>query len=45
MKFCYADESGHGSEITVIVGIVVDAQRMRRTKTDWEESLDHFSEM
>lgn len=38
MKFCYADESG-GKEITVVLGVVVDAIRMHRTKTDWEELL------
>lgn len=40
MKFCYVDESGHGSEITVVAGIIVDALRMHRTKDDWKELLD-----
>ena len=39
MKFCYADESGHGGGITVVVGVVVDALRMHRTKEDWENLL------
>ena len=40
MKFCYADESGVGSEVTVIAGVVIDAQRMNRAKIDWDELLD-----
>ncbi len=36
MKFCYVDESGTGREpYAVMVGIVVDAQRMRVTKNQW----------
>jgi hypothetical protein len=44
MKFCYCDESGTGDEpIAVMVGIVVDAQRMHLTKQDWTELLDALS--
>lgn len=33
MKFCYVDESGTGDEpYAVMVGIVVDTQRMHVTK-------------
>ena len=39
MKFCYADESGHGAEYMVIVGVVVDAIRMHRTKEDWNDLI------
>lgn len=44
VNFCYCDESGTGSEpIAVMVGIVVDSQRMHITKKDWMELLDHLS--
>ena len=36
MKFCYADESGHGAEILVVAGVIVDATRMQRTKAALE---------
>jgi len=37
MKFCYIDESGTGDEpYAVMVGIIVDAMRMRPTKSDWD---------
>ena len=40
MKLCYCDESGTGDEpIAVMVGIVVDAQRMRVAKEHWTELL------
>jgi hypothetical protein len=40
MKFCYVDESGTGAEpYAVMVGIVVDALRMRPTKADWDVLL------
>jgi uncharacterized protein DUF3800 len=40
MKLCYCDESGTGDEpIAVMVGIVVDAQRMHVTKEHWSELL------
>jgi len=40
LKFCYIDESGTGDEpYAVMVGIVVDALRMRPTKVDWEQFL------
>ena len=40
MKFCYVDESGTGDEdYAVMVGIIVDALRMRPTKTAWDSLL------
>lgn len=46
MKFCYLDESGTGDEpYAVMVGVVVDAQRMRPTKADWAELLATLSEV
>jgi len=40
MKICYCDESGTGDEpIAVMVGVVVDAQRMHVTKNDWKNLL------
>lgn len=44
MKFCYIDESGTGSEpYAVMVGVVVDAYRMRLTKAEWDELLTTLS--
>jgi len=44
MNFCYCDESGTGEEPTaVMVGIVVDSQRMHITKEDWMGLLNHLS--
>jgi hypothetical protein len=44
MKFCYIDESGTGSEpFGVMVGVVVDAHRMRPTKEEWQKLLDELS--
>jgi hypothetical protein len=44
MKFCYCDESGTGDEpIAVMVGILVDAQRMHITKQEWAELLRDLS--
>ena len=41
MKFCYLDESGAGSEpFVIMVGIIVDSQRMHVTKKDWSDLLD-----
>jgi len=40
VKFCYADESGVGSKVTVVAGVVIDAVRMHRAKMDWDELLD-----
>jgi uncharacterized protein DUF3800 len=46
MKFCYVDESGTGNEpIAVMVGIVVDSQRMHLTKEHWQGLLNHLSEI
>ena len=40
MKFCYLDETGTGSEpIAIIIGILVDAYRMKPTKKDWDEKF------
>ena len=44
MKICYCDESGTGDEpIAVMVGVIVDAQRMHVTKSDWKDLLDSLS--
>jgi hypothetical protein len=44
MKICYCDESGTGDEpIAVMVGIIVDAQRMHVTKSDWRDLLESLS--
>ncbi|HWQ34820.1 MAG TPA: DUF3800 domain-containing protein [Blastocatellia bacterium] len=46
MKFCYVDESGTGDEpVAVMVGVVVDSQRMHVTKEHWQELLRHLSEI
>lgn len=44
MKFCYIDESGTGAEpYAVMVGIVVDARRMHKTKSEWLALLQFLS--
>ncbi len=44
MKLCYCDESGTGDEpIAVMVGVVVDAQRMHVTKEHWSSLLSSLS--
>jgi Protein of unknown function (DUF3800) len=44
MKFCYVDESGTGNEsIIVMVGVIVDAQRMHKTKDAWDDLLRRLS--
>jgi Protein of unknown function (DUF3800) len=46
MKISYCDESGTGNEpIAVMVGVVVDSQRMRVSKEDWRELLAELSNM
>jgi hypothetical protein len=46
MKLCYCDESGTGNEpIAVMVGILVDSQRMHITKQDWRGLLAQLSAM
>lgn len=46
MKICYFDESGTGQEpVAVVVGIVVDAQRMHVTKEHWATLLSNLSEI
>jgi hypothetical protein len=44
MKVCYCDESGTGNEpIAVMVGVVVDSQRMHVTKDHWRDLLASLS--
>ncbi|BCO08445.1 hypothetical protein GF1_08210 [Desulfolithobacter dissulfuricans] len=44
MKVCYCDESGTGDEpIAVLVGVVVDSQRMHVTKEHWGSLLESLS--
>jgi hypothetical protein len=44
MKVCYCDESGTGDEpIAVMVGVIVDSQRMHVTKEHWSELLNDLS--
>jgi hypothetical protein len=46
MKFCYVDESGTGDQpIAVMAGVVVDAWRMRPTKSEWSELLQQLAEI
>jgi hypothetical protein len=46
MKFCYLDESGTGDEpYAVMVGVIVDAQRMHLTKIHWQELLQILSDI
>ena len=46
MKFCYVDESGTGDEsYAVMVGVMVDALRMRPTKSDWDAVLEELSRL
>jgi hypothetical protein len=44
MKLCYCDESGTGDEpIAVMVGVIVDSQRMHVTKDHWGGLLTTLS--
>jgi hypothetical protein len=46
MKFCYIDESGTGGEpFAVMAAIIVDGQRMGKTKQEWSEFLESLSDM
>ncbi|MBM4467377.1 MAG: DUF3800 domain-containing protein [Chloroflexi bacterium] len=46
MKFCYLDESGIGNEpYAVMVGVIVDAQRMHVTKKNWADLLGLLSKI
>ena len=46
MKFVYIDESGTGDEpYAVMVGVIVDAQRMRPTKNYWKDLLSALSDI
>jgi hypothetical protein len=43
---CYCDESGIGQEpIATMVGVIVDASRMRKTKEDWQFLLGILSNL
>ncbi len=44
MKLCYVDETGTGTEpIAIMVGIIVDSQRMHVTKEHWRKLIDTLS--
>ena len=46
MKFAYIDESGTGDEpYAVMAGVIIDAQRMRPTKDNWESLLSNLSKI
>lgn len=46
MKFCYIDESGTGDEpYAVMVGVLIDAYRMRPTKNEWDGLLYELSDI
>ena len=46
MQFVYIDESGMGEEpIGVMVGVIADSHRMRKTKTEWNALLHALSEI
>jgi len=46
MKFCYIDESGTGDEpFAVMVGVLVDAYRMKPTKEEWDLLLSRLSKI
>jgi hypothetical protein len=43
--FCYVDESGYGSEpILTMAGVLVNATRMHRTKSEWEDFIKHLED-
>ncbi|MCY4020186.1 MAG: DUF3800 domain-containing protein [Chloroflexi bacterium] len=47
MKFCYLDETGLDENTTVViaVGVVVDVQRMNRTKVEWGDLFTNLSSL
>lgn len=46
MKFCYLDETGTGQEpVVILVGIIIDIQRMNRTKLEWNGLFDELSQL
>lgn len=46
MKFCYLDETGTGQQTAVIiVGVIVDVQRMNRTKREWDVLLPKINSL
>lgn len=46
MKFCYLDESGTGGDpVAVMVGVIVDAVRMHKTKTEWQDFMCQLCEL
>jgi hypothetical protein len=45
MKFCYLDETGTGTEpFALIIGILVDAYRMKPTKKGWDEKFTYLTD-
>jgi len=45
MKFCYIDESGTGNEpVAIMVGILVDAYRMKPTKKEWQKKFNYLTD-
>jgi len=46
VKFCYLDESGTGQQtVVILVGVVVDVQRMDLTKREWNDLFDSISKL
>ena len=46
MKFCYLDETGTGQDtVVIVVGVVVDVQRMNRTKQEWQKLFEDISNL
>ena len=45
MKFCYLDETGldQHTSVVIVVGVVVDALRMNRTKVEWGDLFARIS--
>lgn len=45
MKFCYLDETGldQNTATLIVVGVVVDVQRMNRTKVEWGDLFSKLS--
>ena len=46
MKFCYLDETGTGKEsVVIMVAMIIDIQRMNRTKLEWSDLFDELSRL
>lgn len=46
MQFCYVDESGTGNEpFAIMVGVIVNANRMHVTKNHWSDLLNTLSDI